>query len=80
MQTIPFLRLFRFADRLDVFMVIVGIIFALVHGALTPLFPILMGGFIDAFDPEKFVLSFLNFFLSFFLILLLEFIYFSPPG
>jgi len=53
MQTIPFLRLFRFADRLDVFMVIVGIIFALVHGALTPLFPILMGGLIDAFDPEN---------------------------
>eukprot|EP01112_Ceratiomyxa_fruticulosa_P021647 TRINITY_DN7692_c0_g1_i1.p1 TRINITY_DN7692_c0_g1~~TRINITY_DN7692_c0_g1_i1.p1 ORF type:complete len:553 (-),score=113.01 TRINITY_DN7692_c0_g1_i1:118-1776(-) len=51
---VPFFDLFKFASRLDVFLMIVGTLAAMANGAVMPLFSLVFGQFIDIFLPYKF--------------------------
>ncbi|XP_063900759.1 ATP-dependent translocase ABCB1-like isoform X1 [Zophobas morio] len=52
-KTVPYFKLFRFATRFDIFLVIVGCLASLGHGAMTPLFTILFGNIIDEFKTQN---------------------------
>jgi len=43
------ISLFRFADALDIFLVVLGVIMSIGHGVLLPLFAIIFGEIINAF-------------------------------
>jgi len=43
---------FRFADSRDRVFLFFGVI-TLIHGALPPLFPVILGDLMNAFDPSK---------------------------
>ena len=43
------ISMFRFADKIDVILIVLGIIFALVTGATVPIFSLLWGSNIDNF-------------------------------
>lgn len=48
-DAVPFFSLFRFADRTDYILIIVGSIFALALGAALPCFVLFWGDMTDAF-------------------------------
>ena len=48
-NTIPFYKLFSFADSLDYLLMLVGTVGAVANGIAMPLMTILMGNVIDAF-------------------------------
>eukprot|EP00730_Choanoeca_flexa_P006144 TRINITY_DN12095_c3_g2_i4.p1 TRINITY_DN12095_c3_g2~~TRINITY_DN12095_c3_g2_i4.p1 ORF type:complete len:1304 (+),score=400.93 TRINITY_DN12095_c3_g2_i4:47-3958(+) len=49
---VPFIKLFQYADRLDLTYVILGSLSALVHGALQPVFVVFFGDVIDEFGSD----------------------------
>lgn len=51
--TVPYLHLFRFANALDVAVLMVGGVFAIAAGATQPLFAVLFGQLIDAFGGNQ---------------------------
>jgi len=50
-RKVGYFELFRFADGLDYLLMFVGVISAMGHGCLMPLFSIFFGDVIDAFNP-----------------------------
>ncbi|XP_058757075.1 ABC transporter B family member 4-like [Vicia villosa] len=48
-KTVPFYKLFSFADSLDYFLMIVGTVSAVANGVSTPLMTIIIGDAVDAF-------------------------------
>jgi ATP-binding cassette subfamily B (MDR/TAP) protein 1 len=48
-DAVGFFKLFRFADRIDMFLMVIGSIAALADGAAMPLFVLLWGNMTDAF-------------------------------
>eukprot|EP01132_Coremiostelium_polycephalum_P002116 gene2116-2605_t len=53
-HSVPFLSLFRFADRIDRTLMFFGTIAAIANGAAMPMVSIIFGDIIDAFNPIKF--------------------------
>ncbi|XP_020593545.1 ABC transporter B family member 11-like [Phalaenopsis equestris] len=51
--TVPFYRLFSFADSIDVFLMILGSVGALANGAALPLMTVLFGNLIQSFGGAK---------------------------
>lgn len=58
--------MFRFADKKDIILMIIGTVFALVNGAALPIFSLLWGDMIDSFKtPEEMEQEVLDMFLLF---------------
>ncbi|XP_037496302.1 ABC transporter B family member 11 isoform X2 [Jatropha curcas] len=52
-ETVPFLKLFSFADSVDILLMIVGTIGAVGNGVSTPLMTLLLGQMIDSFGKNQ---------------------------
>jgi len=52
-QKVPFYKLFSFADRLDVTLMIIGTISAMANGFANPLMTLLLGKVINAFGSSN---------------------------
>jgi ATP-binding cassette subfamily B (MDR/TAP) protein 1 len=49
LKSVPFLKLFRFATKADIILIVIGSIAALAMGAAMPIFALLWGSMTDAF-------------------------------
>lgn len=52
-QTVPFMKLFSFADRTDIFLMVIGTLGAVGNGVCMPLMTVLFGDLIDSFGQNQ---------------------------
>lgn len=52
-QTLPFYKLFSFADKYDCFLMTIGTLGAIVHGSAMPVFFLLFGQMVNGFGKNQ---------------------------
>ena len=52
-QSVPYYRLYSYADRLDIILIVLGCIGAIIHGLALPIFFVVFGDVVDALGTDK---------------------------